>query len=57
MKHLVPKQLKENGLKASQMKIDEEMILYLIRYYTRESGVRQLERVIATLCRKVYCSS
>ena len=52
MKHLVPKQLKENGLKASQMKIDEEMILYLIRYYTRESGVRQLERVIATLCRK-----
>lgn len=51
-RHLVPKQLKENGLKASQLKIDEDMLLYLIRYYTRESGVRQLERTIATVCRK-----
>lgn len=50
--HLVPKQIKENGLKFSQLKIDEEMLLYLIRYYTRESGVRQLERTIATVCRK-----
>lgn len=50
--HLLPKQIKENGLKDSQLKIDDEMILYLIRYYTREAGVRQLERTIATICRK-----
>ena len=51
-RHLVLKQLKENGLKESQLKIDDDMISFLIRYYTRESGVRQLERVIATVCRK-----
>lgn len=51
-RHLVLKQIKENGLKTSQLKIDDEMISFLIRYYTRESGVRQLERVIATVCRK-----
>lgn len=51
-RHLVPKQIEENGLKASQFKIDDELISFLIRYYTRESGVRQLERVIATVCRK-----
>ncbi|MEG2685354.1 MAG: endopeptidase La, partial [Erysipelotrichaceae bacterium] len=51
-KHLVSKQIKVNGLKNSQFKIDEDMLLYLIRYYTRESGVRQLERTIATLARK-----
>lgn len=51
-RHLVPKQIKENGLKASQLKIEDDMISFLIRYYTRESGVRQLERVIATVCRK-----
>lgn len=51
-RHLVPKQIKENGLKNSQLKIDDDMISYLIRYYTRESGVRQLERTIATVCRK-----
>ena len=50
--HLLTKQLKENGLKPSQLKIDDEMLLYMIRYYTRESGVRQLERTIATICRK-----
>ena len=50
--HLVPKQLKENGLKASQLKISDDMLLYLIRYYTREAGVRQLERTIGTICRK-----
>lgn len=51
-RHLVTKQLKENGLKASQLKLDDDIITYLVRYYTRESGVRQLERVIATICRK-----
>lgn len=50
--HLIPKQLKENGLKSSQFKLDEDMLLYIIRYYTREAGVRSLERTIATLARK-----
>lgn len=50
--HLVPKQLKANGLKPTQFKIKDDMILYIIRHYTREAGVRQLERLIASLCRK-----
>ncbi|MEG0093489.1 MAG: endopeptidase La [Erysipelotrichaceae bacterium] len=50
--HLVKKQMKENGLTSKQFKMSDEMILYLIRFYTRESGVRQLERTIAALCRK-----
>ncbi len=52
LEHLIPKQLKANGLKASQFHLKEKEILYLIRHYTREAGVRQLERVIGTLCRK-----
>ena len=51
-KHLVPKQLEMNGLKPSQCKIGDDILLYLIQYYTREAGVRQLERVISTLARK-----
>ncbi len=50
--HLIPKQLKENGLTPDQLIISDDMILYLIRYYTREAGVRQLERTIASLARK-----
>ncbi|WP_435577202.1 endopeptidase La, partial [Ileibacterium valens] len=50
--HLIPKQLKENGLTEDQLIIDDDMILYLIRYYTREAGVRQLERTIASIARK-----
>lgn len=50
--HLILKQTEANGLKAKQMKIADEELLYLIRHYTREAGVRQLERVIASLCRK-----
>ena len=50
--HLIPKQLNANGLKPSQFKLKEKEILYLIRHYTREAGVRQLERVIGSLCRK-----
>lgn len=50
--HLLPKQMKENGLKEGQLTIDDDMLLYLIRYYTREAGVRQLERTIASICRK-----
>jgi len=51
-KHLYKKQCEINGLKPKQMVLDDDMILYLIRHYTREAGVRQLERVIGTLCRK-----
>lgn len=50
--HLIPKQLKMNGLKKTQFHIKDAEIIYLIRHYTREAGVRQLERVIASLCRK-----
>ena len=50
--HLIPKQIKANGLKPNQFHIKDEQILYLIRHYTREAGVRQLERTIASLCRK-----
>ena len=50
--HLIAKQIKANGLKPSQFHLGEKEILYLIRHYTREAGVRQLERVIASLCRK-----
>ena len=50
--HLIGKQMQINGLNEKQMTLDENMILYLIRHYTREAGVRQLERIIGTLCRK-----
>ena len=51
-KHLIRKQMELNGLKKSQFSISDDMIAYLIRYYTREAGVRQLERLIGALCRK-----
>ena len=50
--HLIPKQLKEHGLKASQLKISDDAIDEIIQYYTKEAGVRSLERSIASLCRK-----
>lgn len=50
--HLIPKQLKEHGLKASQLKIEDKAIHELIQFYTKEAGVRTLERNIASLCRK-----
>ena len=50
--HLIPKELKANGLNDKQFSLDDDIILYLIRHYTREAGVRQLERVVASLCRK-----
>ncbi len=52
-RYLVPKQLKANGLKADELKIAESAIRDLVRYYTRESGVRNLEREVAKICRKV----
>ena len=51
-RHLISKQMKLTGLKTSQFKLEENMITYLIRHYTREAGVRQLERTIASLTRK-----
>lgn len=50
--HLVARALEANGLKESQFKISDDELLYLIRHYTREAGVRQLERVLSALARK-----
>ncbi|MDE6035848.1 MAG: endopeptidase La [Ruminococcus sp.] len=50
--HLIPKQIKEHGLKGTQLKITDEVIHDIIKYYTKEAGVRTLERVIASICRK-----
>jgi len=50
--HLIPKQLKEHGLKASQLRIADSAIHDVIQFYTKEAGVRTLERFIASLCRK-----
>jgi ATP-dependent Lon protease len=52
-RYLVPKQLKANGLKSNELAIAEPAIRDMIRYYTRESGVRNLEREISKVCRKV----
>ena len=53
VRYLIPKQLKANGLKSSELEIEESAIRDVIRYYTRESGVRNLEREISKICRKV----
>ncbi len=50
--HLIPKQVKEHGLKKTQCRFKDDAILFLIRRYTREAGVRNLERRIASICRK-----
>ena len=52
-KYLLPKQMNRNGLKEQEIKINKNVILSLIRYYTREAGVRGLERQIARILRKV----
>ena len=56
LKYLVPKQLKENGLKEKELKITEGAVRDIIQHYTRESGVRNLEREISKICRKVVKS-
>ncbi len=53
IRHLIPKELKNHGLKASQLKFKKDILAHIIDDYTRESGVRSLERQIATICRKV----
>ena len=50
--HLIPKQRKKHGLKPAQLKIQDDAVREMIRAYTRESGVRNLEREIANVCRK-----
>ena len=51
--YLIPKQIKNNGLKKDELKIEESAVRSMIRYYTREAGVRSLEREISKICRKV----
>ena len=53
MRYLIPKQIKLNGLKKDELVIAEDLIVDIIRYYTREAGVRSLEREIAKVCRKM----
>ena len=50
--HLIPKQLSKHGLKKTQLRISDDAIREIVTCYTRESGVRNLERAIATICRK-----
>jgi ATP-dependent Lon protease len=52
VRHLIPKQLKEHGLKVRHLQLSENAVRAIIREYTREAGVRNLEREIATICRK-----
>jgi ATP-dependent Lon protease len=51
-RHLLPKQLKEHGLKKSSLQVRDDAMMSIIRYYTREAGVRELERQLAAICRK-----
>ncbi len=51
-KYLVPKQMKQNGLRPEELKVSDTSLLDIVRYYTRESGVRNLEREVAKICRK-----
>lgn len=53
IKYLIPKQMKGNGLKDHEFSISEAAIIDIIRYYTREAGVRNLEREISKICRKI----
>lgn len=50
--HLLPKQIKEHGMTGAQLQIREDGIQQIVRYYTREAGVRGLERQLASICRK-----
>lgn len=53
LRHLIPKQVEANGLKKTEIDIPLETVRYIIQHYTREAGVRNLEREISKLCRKV----
>ncbi|MEY2394962.1 MAG: ATP-dependent Lon protease, partial [Acidobacteriaceae bacterium] len=51
-RYLVPRQVEENGITAEQIEFPDDALRYVIRHYTREAGVRSLERTIGTICRK-----
>jgi ATP-dependent Lon protease len=51
-KYLVPKQMENNGLKAGELEVGDDVLLDIVRHYTREAGVRNLEREVAKICRK-----
>ncbi|MCI0734387.1 MAG: endopeptidase La [Methylococcaceae bacterium] len=53
IRYLIPKQIKNNGLKKNELQLSESAIREIIRFYTREAGVRNLEREISKICRKV----
>jgi len=53
LRYLIPKQLKNNGIKEEELLIEESAVRDIVRYYTREAGVRSLEREISKICRKV----
>ena len=53
MKYLLPKQMENNGLQAQELEVQESAVRDIVRYYTREAGVRSLEREISKICRKV----
>jgi ATP-dependent Lon protease len=53
MKYLLPKQMANNGVKESELQVSEEAVRDVVRYYTREAGVRSLERELGKICRKV----
>jgi ATP-dependent Lon protease len=51
-RYLIPRQIKENGIQADNIEFPEEAVSYIVRHYTREAGVRKLEQLIGTVCRK-----
>ncbi|MBV8673285.1 MAG: endopeptidase La, partial [Acidobacteriaceae bacterium] len=51
-RYLIPRQIKENGIKAEDIEFPAEAVSYIVRHYTREAGVRKLEQLIGTVCRK-----
>ena len=53
MRYLLPKQMKNNGVKDEELKVEESAVRDIVRYYTREAGVRSLERELSKICRKV----
>ena len=53
LKYLLPKQLENNGIKAGELEVTEDAVRDIVRYYTREAGVRSLERELSKICRKV----
>ncbi len=54
-RHLLPRQMEKNGLKRTNLRVDDRCLMRLIEGYTREAGVRQLERVLGSVCRKAAC--